>query len=172
MLQKKQKISKTQRKSKTQRTSKTQIESAKIDELDLGKRRSQRILDLLKRYNCQFERKRIPIGSSFQADVPEWIDPGIKGVVVDNKRSFDERYKGYCMWPVKGIGMVPLLEKQIVKGRDDVCLCSHKGSAKCIRYHVRMARLHLKSELGDAFITMGFSNIRENVSRLLLRRRK
>ncbi|KMZ75900.1 hypothetical protein ZOSMA_10G01690 [Zostera marina] len=66
-------------KKKKRTTSKTQIENAKIDdELNLGERKSQRVLDLLKSYKRSYQKKRIPIGKFFQADVPKWTGPRIK----------------------------------------------------------------------------------------------
>jgi len=126
-------------------------------------RRSQRTL--LKLGNSELPRKRIPIGPTFQADIPDWIDPTRKEDVSDeNDELNNSRWLGTQIWPIEGDDRRSRNEL-IGKRKTYSCNCTARGSVECVRIHVKMARLHLKSGLGPAFFSLGFADMGEEVSR-------
>lgn len=137
----------------------------KGDMLKQPKRRSQRTLGLLKIGDSHLPRTRIPVGSSFQADVPDWTGPpSNKHGSDDNVDADDSRWLGTPVWPAKWCN-VEIIEENIGKGRADFCYCTHPGSVECIKIHVNSARLHLKSNLGSVFNCWGFDEMGEDVSK-------
>ncbi|PKA52494.1 AT-rich interactive domain-containing protein 2 [Apostasia shenzhenica] len=133
------------------------------DMLHLPKRRSQRTLSLLKFGDSHLPRKRIPLGSSFQADVPNWAGlPNEKHNL--HEHDDDLRWLGTQIWPIRGCD-VETSEDNIGKGRTDFCYCNFPGSVECIKFHVRSAWLWLKSDLGVAFTNWGFDEMGEEVSK-------
>lgn len=135
--------------------------------LNQPKRRSQRTLDLLKIGDSHLPRMRIPVGSSFQADVPVWTgSPSDKLYSDDNIDLFDSRWLGSQVWPAEGCNIKKNggnMGKARVKTR---CYCSHPGSVECIKIHVNSVRLQLKSYLGSVFTSWGFDEMGEDVSKL------
>lgn len=126
-------------------------------------RRSRRTL--LNLGESEIHRKRIPIGHSFQADVPVRTGPlnyeGSNG----NTELNDSRWLGTQIWPIEDDSALNN-KGTIGEGRSDMCACTSPGSVDCIRSHVRAARLHLRSELGPAFSSLGFNDMGEEVSSL------
>ncbi|KAI0498420.1 hypothetical protein KFK09_021662 [Dendrobium nobile] len=124
-------------------------------------RRSQRTLGLLKIGDSHLPRTRIPVGSSFQADVPHWTEsPSYKHDSDDYVEADDSRWLGTPVWPAKACN-VKIIEEKIGKGRADFCYCAHPGSVECIKIHVNSARLQLKSNLGSVFRYWGFYEMGE-----------
>lgn len=132
-------------------------------------RRSKRTFGLLKVGMSSLPQKRIPLGESFQADVPEWSCPASKRKITSDSNSLDDKqWLGTQIWPVKpDIGENN--KKIIGKRRPDLCTCSSPGSVDCISLHIRTSRKHLKSELGQAFFSLGFDSMGEVVSRMWTR---
>ncbi|XP_020576545.1 AT-rich interactive domain-containing protein 1-like isoform X2 [Phalaenopsis equestris] len=132
--------------------------------LNQPKRRSQRTLGLLKIGDSHLPRTRIPVGSSFQADVPAWTGPPSNKLGLDGEvDAVDTRWLGTPIWPAKGCN-VKKFEGNIGKGRPDFCHCTHPGSVECIKIHVNSARRRLKSNLGPVFNYWGFNDMGEDVS--------
>lgn len=126
-------------------------------------RRSKRTL--LKISQNELPRKRVPVGSFFQADVPDWTGPPNKEDLVDDANGLDDsKWLGTQIWPLEGDDR-RLGEEKIGKGRLDSCGCTSPGSVECIRFHVNNTRLQLKSKLGPAFCSLGFVEMGEEVSK-------
>lgn len=136
--------------------------------LNQPKRRSQRIarkLNVNERHLVTL-RKRIGVGASFQADVPEWTGPpDVKDVYEGNEDLDNSRWLGTRVWPAEGDDR-KTSEAMIGKGRPDLCGCASPGSVACIRCHVSTARLQLQSDLGHAFFSLGFDRMGEEISKL------
>lgn len=122
-------------------------------------RRSKRTL--LKISGSELPRRRIPVGDFFQADVPDWTGPHNKEVT-DGLDDF--KWLGTNIWPIQGDDTL-VNEEIIGKGSPQSCDCSSRGSVECIRFHVKEARIHLNSDLGPAFFTLGFAEMGEEVSK-------
>ncbi|ONK62101.1 uncharacterized protein A4U43_C07F370 [Asparagus officinalis] len=128
-----------------------------------GVRRSQRTL--LKFGNGELPRKRIPIGPDFQAEVPDWINSPNKEDSSDENDELDNsRWLGTQIWPIEGDDR-PISKEMICKGKQYSCDCTAPGSVECIRFHVNIERLHLKSDLGPAFFSLGLAEMGEEVSK-------
>lgn len=135
------------------------------DTLNLPKRRSRRTLGLLKICDSHLPRTRIPVGTSFQADVPYWTgSPSNKHGSDDNIDEDDSRWLGTPVWLAKGCNVGIIIEN-IGKGRADFCYCTHPGSVECVKIHVNSARLQLKAYLGSVFNCWGFDKMGEDVSK-------
>ncbi|KAK8969850.1 AT-rich interactive domain-containing protein 2 [Platanthera guangdongensis] len=160
-------------------------------ESEMPKRRSQRTLDLLKIGDSHLPRMRIPVGSSFQADVPEWTGPQSNTHCSDATVDTDSsRWLGTLVWPVEGFntlknernigkrrlasrcycihpGSVECIKSHVNFERRlaSRCYCSHPGSVECIKIHVNFERIQLKSYLGSVFTSWGFDEMGEDVSK-------
>ncbi|KAM0953412.1 putative ELM2 domain-containing protein [Dioscorea sansibarensis] len=122
-------------------------------------RRSKRFLGMLKFGENNGRRKRVPVDSSFQAHVPEWCGPPSQSDQLD-----DERWLGTKIWMLDSDGR-DLDNWMIGKGRPSLCVCTYPGSVACVRFHVEIARLQLKFDLGSAFSGWGFGEMGEDVSK-------
>ncbi|KAK4418609.1 AT-rich interactive domain-containing protein 1 [Sesamum alatum] len=102
-------------------------------------------------------QKRIPIGTSFQADLPEFCAADYES---------DSKWLGTKIWPLdKGEQKKSLIERErIGKGRQEVCGCQFPGSPECVRFHVREKRRKVKLELGSAFYRWKFDGMGEDVA--------
>ena len=101
-------------------------------------------------------RKRIPVGSAFQAIIPEWT-----GVVSEG----DSKWLGTQVWPLRNTQNKFLIERDpIGKGRQDSCGCHFPGSVECVKFHVAEKRIRLKLELGPAFQNWQFDKMGELVA--------
>lgn len=102
-------------------------------------------------------RKRVPVGTSFQIEVPDWTgEPEYD----DN----NSKFLGTVLWANEN-SESQISNEAYVKPRSYPCNCSTPRSEKCIKVHVSMARHHLKSNLGSAFYEMGFPDMGEDVSK-------
>ncbi|XP_019058516.1 PREDICTED: AT-rich interactive domain-containing protein 1 isoform X1 [Tarenaya hassleriana] len=101
------------------------------------------------------EESDIPVGSDYQAEVPEWT-----GSVVSES---DLKWLGTRVWPLDKVQNPRLLIERdpIGKGRQDSCGCERPGSVECVRFHVSEKRVKLKLELGSAFSGWGFDEMGE-----------
>ncbi|OIS99460.1 PREDICTED: AT-rich interactive domain-containing protein 1-like [Nicotiana attenuata] len=102
-------------------------------------------------------RKRIPVGSQFQADIPEWRQ---------EKCESDSKWLGTQIWPLdKQEKNRMLIERDpIGKGREDICGCQYPGSYDCIKFHLAEKRRKVKLELGSAFYRWKFDLMGEEVA--------
>lgn len=106
-------------------------------------------------------RRRIPIGPTFQADVPNWTGQTLEEDTLEE----DSRWLGTQIWPTKGRDR-RTNSKIIGKGIQLSCKCHYPGSVKCVKYHVKKERHHLKSYLGLSFDDLGLTDMGEEVSKL------
>ncbi|KAL2509886.1 uncharacterized protein Fot_33533 [Forsythia ovata] len=112
------------------------------------------------------QRKVVPVGPRFQADVPEWNGLVEKSVLIGEfKKDFqNSRWLGNQVWPIE-VGIVKPRGKMIGKGRPDSCCCVTPGSVNCIRRHILEGRLLLQCDLGPAFFGWKFDEMGEQVSK-------
>ncbi|XVE57918.1 hypothetical protein DITRI_Ditri04bG0128200 [Diplodiscus trichospermus] len=101
-------------------------------------------------------RKQVFVGSSFQAEVPEWT-----GMVSDT----DSKWLGTKQWPLTDRESDSLaVTDPVGRGRPDSCGCWIPGSVECIRLHIAEKRMKLKLELGSVFYHWRFNGMGEEVS--------
>ncbi|XP_020547578.1 AT-rich interactive domain-containing protein 1 [Sesamum indicum] len=102
-------------------------------------------------------QKRIPIGTPFQADLPEFCAADYES---------DSKWLGTKIWPLdKGAQKKSLIERdRIGKGRQEICGCQFPGSPECVRFHVREKRRKVKLELDSAFYRWKFDGMGEDVA--------
>ncbi|THG18695.1 hypothetical protein TEA_022504 [Camellia sinensis var. sinensis] len=107
--------------------------------------------------NDNQNRKRVPVGPFFQADVPIWT-----GEISES----DSSWCGSRVWPLEsGDRSTYLIERErIGKGRQDSCGCQHPGSVDCVRFHIAEKRMRVKLELGLAFNRWKFDKMGEEVA--------
>ncbi|KAL5981427.1 hypothetical protein ACLOJK_015487 [Asimina triloba] len=111
-------------------------------------------------------QKRVPIGSFFQAEVPEWTGMDSKSLGCPSTiDSGDSKWLGTQQWPIPNLDNKSLSGwHPIGKGRPDSCNCKLPGSVECIRFHVAEKRHQLKLELGSTFYGWKFDRMGEEVS--------
>ncbi|KAI3787399.1 hypothetical protein L1987_41845 [Smallanthus sonchifolius] len=104
-----------------------------------------------------YKKKRIPLGRSFQAEVPQWTG---------KTQESETRWLGTRVWPLKETeSRTSLIEREpIGKGRQGSCGCWLINSLECVRFHVAGKRTRLKLELGPAFAKWKFDMMGEDVS--------
>ncbi|KAI3693961.1 hypothetical protein L1987_76917 [Smallanthus sonchifolius] len=104
-----------------------------------------------------YKKKRIPLGRSFQAEVPQWTG---------KTQESETRWLGTRVWPLKETErQTSLIEREpIGKGRQGSCGCRLIDSLECVRFHVARKRARLKLELGPAFAKWKFDMMGEDVS--------
>ncbi|XP_058223357.1 AT-rich interactive domain-containing protein 1-like [Rhododendron vialii] len=107
--------------------------------------------------NDNQNRKRVPVGPFFQANVLEWTGETCES---------DSRWLGSRVWPVEsGEPSKYLIERdRIGKGRQESCGCENPGSIECVRFHVSEKRVRVKLELGLAFLRLKFDRMGEEVA--------
>ncbi|KAJ7951162.1 AT-rich interactive domain protein [Quillaja saponaria] len=99
--------------------------------------------------------KRIPLGSTFQADVPEWT-----GMASES----DPKWLGTQTWPSGKVNHKFLIERDpIGKGRQDSCGCQKPDSDECVGFHIAQKRSKVKLELGVTFNHWDFDKMGEEV---------
>lgn len=109
-------------------------------------------------YLSNHRKKRIPIGSHYQADLPEF-----QGVDYES----EPKWLGTKFWPLDKAEQQKksLIERdRIGKGRQESCGCQFVGSLDCVRFHVREKRLKVKLELGSAFYLWKLDVMGEDVA--------
>ncbi|XP_074578659.1 uncharacterized protein LOC141835131 [Curcuma longa] len=137
-----------------------------VEKLIQPKRRSERIAQNENENirHLRTRRKRIGLGSNFQADVPDWTCPPSETSISSYKEDPDaNKWVGFLIWPAQGNDRKEFDEK--MQNREtNFCACPSPGSIVCIRSHVSEARLKLKVELGQTFFDWGFDCMGEEVS--------
>ncbi|XP_006652099.1 AT-rich interactive domain-containing protein 2-like [Oryza brachyantha] len=120
-----------------------------------------------KHHNCDGwlftsqQRNKIPVGSEFQAQVPQWT--GEMPVNYDNVET--RKWLGTKVWPPENENMkASRFCDPVGKGREDVCGCNLPGSVECVRFHVAERRFQLRQELGSAFYAWGFDLMGEEIA--------
>ncbi|KAG7596952.1 putative ELM2 domain, SANT/Myb domain-containing protein [Arabidopsis thaliana] len=106
-------------------------------------------------------RKTVPIGSDYQADIPECVkeeanDQSGQGVGYD-----EEQVTGKCVIPM------PDCETEVCKigkGRKE-CICLDKGSIRCVQQHIMENREDLFATIGyDRCLDIGLCEMGEEVA--------
>lgn len=126
-------------------------------------RRSIRLLNFI---GDHLQRSVIPIGSRFQADVPEWSGPADWSILISayTSNSDNSKWMGSRVWPTE-IGNMKATRRAIGKGRPNSCRCASQGSAVCIKRHINEKRILLQCDLGPAFLAWKFDEMGEQVSK-------
>lgn len=126
-------------------------------------RRSVRLLNFI---GDHLQRKVIPVGPRFQADIPEWDGPVDRSILISayNSDTHNSKWLGSQVWPVE-IGNMKTTGRTIGKGRHNSCCCVSPGSADCITRHILEERLLLQCDLGPAFFSWKFDEMGEQVSK-------
>nr|CAH68024.1 OSIGBa0136O08-OSIGBa0153H12.2 [Oryza sativa] len=107
------------------------------------------------------QRNKIPVGSEFQAQVPQWT--GELPVSYDNAET--RKWLGTKVWPLEnGNRKLSYFCNPVGKGREGVCGCNLPGSVECVRFHVAERRLQLRRELDSAFYAWGFDRMGEEIA--------
>ncbi|KAG1354877.1 AT-rich interactive domain-containing protein 2 [Cocos nucifera] len=116
------------------------------------------MVDLL---SGQLQKQQVPLGPSFQADVPDWT--GKPSETSSDPETL--KWSGTRIWPPENQEKRLSFSQNLVgEGRKDTCLCDHQGSVECIRFHVAEKRFQLKHELGPVFYAWRFDRMGEEVS--------
>ncbi|KAL0347407.1 UNVERIFIED_CONTAM: AT-rich interactive domain-containing protein 1 [Sesamum calycinum] len=125
-------------------------------------RRSIRLLNFI---GDHLQRKAIPVGPHFQADVPEWSGPVNRSVLIAAYKSDSDNSKwlGSRVWPIE-IGNMKTTGRTIGKGRPNSCCCVSPGFSDCTIRHIVEERLLLQCDLGPAFFSWKFDEMGEQVS--------
>ncbi|KAK4396147.1 AT-rich interactive domain-containing protein 1 [Sesamum angolense] len=125
-------------------------------------RRSIRLLNFI---GDHLQRKTIPVGPHFQADVPEWSGPVNWSVLIAAYKSDSDNSKwlGSRVWPIE-IGNMKTTGRTIGKGRPNSCCCVSPGFSDCTIRHIVEERLLLQCDLGPAFFSWKFDEMGEQVS--------
>lgn len=97
--------------------------------------------------------KEVPIGSEYQADIPEWC-------------GYDEaeiKLMGSCIIPMPEDPTVH--DNATIRGNKTDCFCENSGSRRCVQQHIDEAKDILKESIGlERFAELGFDNMGEAVA--------
>ncbi|KAK1363458.1 AT-rich interactive domain-containing protein 2 [Heracleum sosnowskyi] len=144
------------------------------DELDYPSRTLARSRDAYARLLELPPQKMVPIGSDYQAEVPEWCPYGAKdssvcsylAETISSSYSFDSAVDNkFC-----GTRVTPMPAMEFIKCDDykiggSICMCVDPGSITCVRHHVVEAREDLRRLLGqECFTGLGLNEMGEVVS--------
>ena len=108
-------------------------------------------------------QKTVPVGSDYQAELPNVIIPTGKGDDVDDK-AYDLRWIEQRIWPQPQKEHEVIAFGEELKYHHELCTCSIQGTLECVRLHIEEKRKLLKDELGDAFFVWGFDEMGEIVA--------
>ncbi|KAM0832007.1 hypothetical protein ACQ4PT_065162 [Festuca glaucescens] len=102
-----------------------------------------------------------PVGSSYQAHVPQWTN-----ILPENYGDPETlKWLGTKLWPLENENKIaPFYRDPIGKGREDICSCNFPRSVECVRFHIAERRLQLRRELGSAFYVWGFDRMGEEIA--------
>ncbi|CAI9779228.1 unnamed protein product [Fraxinus pennsylvanica] len=108
------------------------------------------------------QRKVVPVGPRFQADVHKWNGPVEKSLLIGVFKNdfWDSRWLGTKVWPIE-VGTVKTRGRMNEKGRPGPCRCVTPGSVDCIRRHILERRQLLQRDLGHAFFGWKFYEMGE-----------
>ncbi|KAF3492919.1 hypothetical protein DY000_02057727, partial [Brassica cretica] len=106
---------------------------------------------------CQSSpRKQVPIGSDYQADIPECVKEEVR-----DANHNEEQLMGKCVIPM------PDRETEffeIGKGRKE-CICVDKGSIRCVQQHIIENRERLFETIGyERCLSIGLGEMGEEVA--------
>ncbi|KAL6955939.1 hypothetical protein U1Q18_046114 [Sarracenia purpurea var. burkii] len=131
-------------------------------------------------------QKRVPIGSDFQAILPEWgsqfaknacdssngselltlFPPALESDLSDSNKSnyVENKLAGNCVIPMPEFEPDEYNDDKVGNGRTD-CYCEGFGSLGCVRHHIKEEREKLWRTLGqERFSELGFSDMGEVVA--------
>lgn len=129
-------------------------------------------------------RKLVPIGSDFQAEIPEWDTHGNEQKCISSVDTFvtldqpsqysklevgddsrdESRLYGTCIIPMPELGRSENSVERIGAGRIS-CSCEDEGSLQCVKQHIAEAREKLRVNLGqENFVKLGFCDMGDIVS--------
>ncbi|GKV08796.1 hypothetical protein SLEP1_g20377 [Rubroshorea leprosula] len=119
-------------------------------------------------------RRLVPIGSEYQADVPEWNQWVLKSTSnhldtldsqVETALSSESDLIGTCVIPMPDREAPQNYSCEGWRNKFD-CQCLDQGSVRCTAQHVEEAREKLKENLGlDIFEQLGFYDMGEEVAK-------
>lgn len=126
---------------------------------------SRRSIRLLNFIGDHLQRKAVPVGPRFQAEIPEWDGRVDRSILIDeyNSGSDHSKWLGSQVWPAE-IGHIKTTGRRIGKGRHNSCSCVSRGSADCVKCHILEERILLQRDLGPAFSSWKFDEMGEQVS--------
>lgn len=104
--------------------------------------------------------KHIPVGSPFQADIPEWTGPPD----ADQYKRDSSKWLGRQVWPPYSNPSQESPAEEIGKGKPNSCTCTSAGSLMCIKRHMAEKRSKMKGELGIEFWRMKFNEMGEEMA--------
>ncbi|KAF3625581.1 putative UDP-glucose 6-dehydrogenase-like [Capsicum annuum] len=128
-------------------------------------------------------RKLVPIGSDFQAELPEWGAYDSKNIslrestqenlnlssqeqesdFVDH-RGEENKLAGTCIIPMPKLDLPADHDENVGAGKIE-CSCEDAGSFGCVRLHIMEAKEKLKEALGqETFLSLGFYDMGEVVT--------
>lgn len=121
-------------------------------------------------------QKLVPIGSDYQAEVPEWRPYGAKdssvclyfAETINSSDSFDSavdyKFCGTCVTPMPAMELITCDDNKIGYGRS-ICICVDPGSITCVRHHVVEAREDLRRLVGqECFTGLGLNEMGEVIA--------
>ncbi|KAL0697723.1 hypothetical protein Bca4012_053845 [Brassica carinata] len=109
---------------------------------------------------CQSSpNKPVPIGSDYQADIPECVKDEVRDAIDDNEEQV--MMMGDCVIPMPG-GETEVCE--VGKGRKE-CICVDKGSIRCVQQHIMENREALFQTIGyERCLKLGLGEMGEEVA--------
>lgn len=113
-------------------------------------------------YWCQMSpRKPVPIGSDYQADIPECVKEQVRDQSGDAIDHDEGQVTGKCVIPM------PDCETEVCKtgkGRKE-CICLDKGSIRCVQQHIMENREDLFETIGyERCLNIGVCEMGEEVA--------
>ncbi|MCO5573288.1 hypothetical protein L7F22_027057 [Adiantum nelumboides] len=109
-------------------------------------------------------RKRVPLGSDFQADIPSRFPPHSKTTCRSDCELDNLRWLGEQVWPMQETKSLGCHDFSLRANHSYECSCKFQDTLECVRLHIKEKREALKAELGDAFFIWGFDEMGEIVA--------
>ncbi|ESQ34287.1 hypothetical protein EUTSA_v10009562mg, partial [Eutrema salsugineum] len=117
-------------------------------------------------------RKQVPIGPGHQAIIPEWegsqngnlkpLGTSVQNHIVGS--ADEEKLCGTCVVPMPVLKTPANMDDIVGKGRE-FCVCSDRGSIRCVRQHVKEAREEVVKMIGfEKFRDLGLCDMGEEVA--------
>lgn len=109
----------------------------------------------------------VPIGSDYQAEIPEWRPYGANdsSLCCDSSNpGVDNKFCGTCVTPMPARELIMCEDYKIGYARS-ICICVDPGSITCVRHHVVEAREDLRRLVGQqCFAGLGLNEMGEVVA--------
>lgn len=109
----------------------------------------------------------VPIGSDYQAEIPEWRPYGANdsSLCCDSSNpGVDNKFCGTCVTPMPARELIMCEDYNIGYARS-ICICVDPGSLTCVRHHVVEAREDLRRLVGqECFAGLGLNGMGEVVA--------